>query len=204
MDMARRWIPGRGFVAGCLVGLLLGSAGLVAAALGGALLFKDRLVARKAAELGAPPVPLGRAADYDWRVEWAGGAPLDFADLRGKVVFLHFWAPNCIHCLPELASINRLYKVTDPNEVAFVCVAVAGSEGLAGFMRAEALDFPAWYADEPVPEAYDFRGPPATFVLSRDGRIVFAHRGPARWDGQDVQAFLRRLAAEPAPAAAGR
>ncbi len=192
-------MPSRGFAAGCLLGLMLGCIGLLAAGVGGALLLKDQLVAQKAAQLEAPPVPLGREADFGWRIERADGAPLELDSLRGKVIFLHFWAPNCIHCLPELPSINRLYQTTDRDEVAVVCVAVAGFDGLAAFMQKEGLAFPACFEDGPVPGAYPFRGPPATFILSRDGRVGFEHHGPARWDAQEVRTYLERLAAEPAP-----
>lgn len=197
--MRRSWVPDRRFGIGCVVGFLLGSVGLAAAVLGGGLLFKDQLVAHKATQLKTPPVPLGRAADYNWQLEGAGGDALDFATLRGKVVFLHFWAPNCIHCLPELPSVNALHQTTDPEQVSFVCVAVGGFDSVKAFLHEEGLAFPAYVEKGPVPDTYGLRGPPATFILSRDGRVVFEHHGPARWDGADVRTYLRRLTAEPMP-----
>src|SRR5262249_1374949 len=45
----------------------------------------------------APPLPNG---------EWLNSKPLTWADLRGKVVVLKFWAINCGPCYGELPALR--------------------------------------------------------------------------------------------------
>jgi hypothetical protein len=45
----------------------------------------------------APPLPAG---------EWLNSKPLAWADLRGKIVILKFWAVNCAPCYNEIAALS--------------------------------------------------------------------------------------------------
>lgn len=55
------------------------------------------------ARVRAPELPAG---------SWVGTAPLALADLRGKLVLLHFWTSGCVNCLhvtEELRALERRY-----------------------------------------------------------------------------------------------
>lgn len=50
--------------------------------------------------------------------------------------------------------------------------------------------------DEDVPPSMYFQQYPATFIYSRDGRIVAQHAGGADWDDPSVSAFINGLKAQ--------
>ena len=54
--------------------------------------------------------PVGRPA-ADWQVEnWINSAPLQLADLRGKVVLVRWWtAPDCPFCAATAPTLNDLH-----------------------------------------------------------------------------------------------
>ena len=53
--------------------------------------------------------------------EGTDGKSINLADLRGKVVFLNFWATWCPPCLAEMPSVNALYsKVKDNENIVFI------------------------------------------------------------------------------------
>ena len=53
------------------------------------------------------------AAELTGVTEWVNSKPLKLADLKGKVVILHFWTNGCINCVhnyPHYREWNKLYK----------------------------------------------------------------------------------------------
>lgn len=54
-----------------------------------------------------------RAPDFPPGLEWIGGGPVRLADLRGRLVLLHFWTYGCINCqnvLPELSRLDARFR----------------------------------------------------------------------------------------------
>ena len=59
-------------------------------------------------------------AAYDFTLDKMSGGVLDVEDLKGKVVFINFWATWCPPCIAEMPSIQKLYdKYKDNPEIAF-------------------------------------------------------------------------------------
>lgn len=183
----------RPFLLGCLTGLVLGSVGLVATVVAGSYVFQDQLVAQKRAKLKPPPVTLGVRADYSMVLQRLDGPEVSMESFRGKPVFLHFWSPDCVNCLPELDGLNRLYSETADLDLVFACVAVAGFDDLPDMARTQALAFPVFYYKGELPELYS-GGIPGTFVADREGSLALRHQGSAKWDDPSVAALLRFLA----------
>lgn len=188
-DASRR----RPFMLGCLTGLVLGSVGLVAAVVAGSYVFQDQMVAQKRARLKPPPVTLGVRADYSMVLQRLDGPDVAMESFRGKPVFLHFWSPDCVNCLPELEGLNRLFLETEALDLIFACVAVSGFDGLPDTARKEGLQFPVYYFKGELPELYA-GGIPGTFIADREGSLALRHQGSAKWDDPSVAALLRFLA----------
>ena len=55
----------------------------------------------------------GTAPDFTGIGKWYNSAPLNIADLRGKVVLVNFWTYGCVNCinaLPHVVALNEKYK----------------------------------------------------------------------------------------------
>jgi thiol-disulfide isomerase/thioredoxin len=144
--------------------------------------------------LSAPPFPAAAApADYGLALETMEGRPYDAASLKGKTVFLNYWATWCGPCRAEMPSIERLHVKARDLGVVFLLVSDEKPDKISEYLRKSALSVPVFRATASRPAAYKTSGIPATFILSADGRIAFRHVGAARWDDDKTLAFLRGL-----------
>jgi thiol-disulfide isomerase/thioredoxin len=150
--------------------------------------------------LSAPPFPAAGAAasDFALGLETADGIPFDAGSVRGKAVFLNYWATWCGPCRAEMPSIQRLYAKTRDLGVVFLLVSDEKPEKIKAYLQKNAFTMPIYRSTKSRPAAYQTQGIPATFILASDGRIAFSHVGAARWDDDSALAFLRSLPASSA------
>ena len=51
----------------------------------------------------------GTAPNFAGISHWFNSAPLNIADLRGKVVLVDFWTYGCVNCVNTLPHVTELY-----------------------------------------------------------------------------------------------
>lgn len=125
------------------------------------------------------------------------GKKIDLGDLRGKVVFLNFWASWCLPCLAEFPAIKKLYQhYKDDPEVVFIFVDADGDlEKAARFMQKRKYMLPAFRSETAVPDVL-FKGAlPTTVVLDKRGRISYNQSGAANYGDPRFIAFIKDLKA---------
>jgi thiol-disulfide isomerase/thioredoxin len=142
----------------------------------------------------ANPRVLGQA-DPDWRVRGLDGTTYRFADFNDRVVFVNLWATWCGPCIQEMPSIARLYESLGEDRVAFLIVSDEDEGTVRKFVERRQYPFPVYVQHSRPPRVFHSRGIPATFVVDRQGRVVFRHLGPADWSTRETQDFLLGLAA---------
>ena len=65
------------------------------------------------------------------------------------------------------------------------------------FLAKRDVDVPIYVLEGDVPQCFESRAIPATFVLDKSGKIVLRHLGAAAWDHEGVVGFVRGLALAP-------
>jgi thiol-disulfide isomerase/thioredoxin len=146
--------------------------------------------------LSAPPFPAtGSVSDFTLGLETSDGTPFDAASVRGKTVFLNYWATWCAPCREEMPAIQHLYDRTRDLGVVFLLVSDEKPEPVAAYVKKNTFTVPVYRSTKGRPAAYQTEGIPATFILAPNGQVVFRHTGAARWDDDSTIAFLRSLPA---------
>jgi cytochrome c biogenesis protein CcmG, thiol:disulfide interchange protein DsbE len=120
------------------------------------------------------------APDYSFVT--LAGKRLSFADLKGKVVVLDFWATWCTPCIAALPALQRLAK-----EMAgqpFVLVSLSGDEDgarLRDFLAKHPAAWPqVWDQKKEASQQFQVTALPTYLVLDPEGRVLWRHTG---WGG---------------------
>lgn len=125
-----------------------------------------------------------------------------FPETAGKVVLVDFWASWCAPCKASFPTLAKLNRELGPR--GFVVVAVGIDEKPAAaesFVKKLSADFPTLHDQaQRLVRRVEVPTMPTSFLLSRDGKVRFIHRG---FHGDRTEAEMRRqiagLLAEPIP-----
>lgn len=122
------------------------------------------------------------------------GRKIPLSALRGRVVFLCFWATWCPPCRAEMPSIQNLYNILKKEKnVAFLMISHEDRATLHSFMKKNSYAFPVYHADETLAAALNVTAVPTTFIADRKGNIVLRHNGAAKWDDKSCIDFFKKL-----------
>jgi len=134
-------------------------------------------------------------AEHNLPLKDQHGNSLNIADLKGKVVFINFWATWCPPCVAEMPGINELYQdYADDGEVVFTMISLDRNFGKAKkFLKNKGFDFDIYEPQSALPKEFQSRGIPNTFVLDKNGKIVFSHMGMGSYNTTKFKKFLNDL-----------
>src|ERR1044072_3511772 len=76
------------------------------------------------------------------------GSAFNTNDLRGKKVFVNYWATWCGECLREMPSIETAYGNSDPNSVVFLMVSDDRPEKIQAYLDQHPYSMKFVYIDE--------------------------------------------------------
>lgn len=127
----------------------------------------------------------------------ASGKILDLGDLKGKIVFLNFWATWCPPCLAEMPSVNKLYEqFKDDKDVVFILVdADSDLPKSQKYMDKKEYKLPVYQVASNIPETI-FKGSlPTTVVFDKQGRVSYNEVGAANYASQKFIDFIKKLKA---------
>jgi thiol-disulfide isomerase/thioredoxin len=123
------------------------------------------------------------------------GDSVSLAQLRGRPVLVNVWATWCIPCLTEVPVVERLYQRYSPKGLAIVGVNVDDADNLQTvreFMTKYGITYSVWLDPEKqVLSDFLAIGVPATFLIGRDGTLLYRHMGPLQDDDWGMHRMIQ-------------
>jgi len=128
----------------------------------------------------------------DFMLTSVSGEKLPLSSLRGKIVFINFWASWCPPCRAEMPSLHNLYqRFRDDDRIVFLFVSEDDQLNTsAAYLQKNNWALPLYSRSGPVAPAIFSGTLPTTVILDKEGRVIYEHQGLA---GYDSERFIQRL-----------
>jgi thiol-disulfide isomerase/thioredoxin len=131
---------------------------------------------------GAVCMANAKPAKLDFTIKDLDGKDVSLTSFKGKVILLNFWATWCGPCkaeIPGFVELQTAYK----NDLVVIGYSVDDKPAQArAFANEFKMNYPILLGDgrEDVQDAFGpIWGIPASFLISRDGRVCKKHLGIA-------------------------
>lgn len=137
-------------------------------------------------------------ADYDMKLVDPDGEILDLQSLKGKTIFMNYWATWCPPCVAEMPSIHGLYeKVNEDPNIVFLMISEDKQMSTATrWIKRKGFSFPIYKLASPIADVYETGVVPTTFVISPEGKIVVAKTGMANYNSRRFVKLMKKLSAK--------
>jgi thiol-disulfide isomerase/thioredoxin len=131
------------------------------------------------------PLPLGRPVP-DISVKGLDGKYVKLSSLRGKPVFLDFWATWCGPCRLSLPHTNKLAKLHG-KDITVLAISDEDAPTIQAFMKEGKYTYPV-YRDisDAAALALKIDSLPTFIVIDKDGNLVDYQKGFANSDPVDA------------------
>lgn len=149
-------------------------------------LFKAE-IKKEAANAKAPAV--------DFSYQDGNGNIVSSSEIKGKVVFINFWATWCPPCRAEMPSVNKVYEeFKSDDRIVFLFLNEDDDVDKAqAFLKTNHYSFPFVTRSGNVSNAIFSGTLPTTVVLNKDGAIVMKHEGIASYNNSKFIEQLKSL-----------
>ena len=121
------------------------------------------------------------------------GNTVSLSEFTGKIVLVNLWATWCAPCVREMPSLERVQSRLG-DKIAVVAISEdRGSKTVEPFIGKLGLKSVKIYLDpkSAMERAFKVQGPPTSFLIDREGRVLGRVEGAAEWDKPKLLGILK-------------
>jgi len=120
---------------------------------------------------------------------------INLENLKGKVVYLDFWASWCVPCRKSFPWMNEMQSRYDSNKFTIVAVNLDSSKADAlKFLQNIPANFDIAYDPEgSVASKYNLKVMPGSYLIDKKGELVFTHKGYREGDSNEIEKKINKL-----------
>ncbi len=142
---------------------------------------------------GASAVDVGQTAPpFDLPAD--SSSTVSLAQLKGKVVYLDFWASWCGPCRQSFPWMNEMHSKYGAKGLVIVAINVdAMTADAKKFLGETPAKFEIVYdAKGLTPKAFGIKGMPTSYLIDRTGKILSTHAGFNPAKKSEIETALKR------------
>ncbi len=115
----------------------------------------------------------------NFKLKTLDGGEVSFADYKGKVVLVNFWATWCPPCLAEMPDLNQLYVDYKDKGLQILGLTISSRpKDIPKKVKQSGVTYPILLDAEPVAAKFGgFGAIPQTFIIDKKGKIVHSITG---------------------------
>ncbi|MDP2279913.1 MAG: TlpA disulfide reductase family protein [Nitrospirota bacterium] len=116
------------------------------------------------------------------------------SELKGKVVFINFWATWCDECKKEKPAIQRLYEKMQGRPFQMLTIIYKDDPKKAvNYMKINGYTMPVLFdAGNEISRSYWVRGVPETFIIDKEGIVREKIIGRRAWDSPEAIGLIEK------------
>jgi thiol-disulfide isomerase/thioredoxin len=136
----------------------------------------------------------------DCHFAMADGRQVDLSALRGKVVYLDFWASWCTSCLASFPFMDGLQRDLKTAGLDVIAVNLdAKPADATRFLSRRHIGFPVALGDnQRCARQFNVGSMPSTYLIDKLGNIRAVHSGFSTSDAKGLRAIVAQLLGEKA------
>jgi thiol-disulfide isomerase/thioredoxin len=123
------------------------------------------------------------------------GKEIPLASLKGKTVFLNYWATWCRPCLAEMPDIDKAAKLLKDENFIFLAASDEDLDKIKQFAAKSEFSFQIVQSKRSVFDL-DISALPTTMIINAEGEIVYNEVGVRDWSSEKEINNLRKLREE--------
>lgn len=148
---------------------------------------------------------------FDLAIRSPAGKPMKVSELRGKVIVLHFWGTWCPPCRREMPELQKLHQELGASSGVQLVLLQMREDFATAYQWAQqqhltlplhdsgvkeiGTEFLTLANGKTIPDRSIAVAFPTSYVLDKNGIVVFSHVGPIQ-DWSQYLPFLRDVAAK--------
>lgn len=115
--------------------------------------------------------------------------------LKGKVIYLDFWASWCDPCRKSFVWMNDMHARYEGKNFIIVAVNLDASKAdAAKFLKKVPVNFDIAYDPEgSVAAKYNLKAMPTSYLIDKNGQLAFAHKGYREGDAKEIEKKIQQL-----------
>lgn len=122
------------------------------------------------------------------------GRTVSLADFPGEVLFVNVWATWCGPCREEMPSMADLYREFGGQGLSMVAISSEDLQTVRSYAASKRYPFTILIDSESVlSQRFGISAIPTTFIVDRQGHLVYQHVGSNDWNSPDVRDKIRDL-----------
>ncbi len=133
--------------------------------------------------------PILSNSDLSWQLKELNGNQVSLASMKGEIILVNSWATWCPPCRAEMPSLEKLYQRYG-DRVKFIIVSNEGEQDAGEYIESKGFTFPVYLAKTASPSSLSSRSIPATFIINKEGRVIYTKKGSFDWNSRKVHKFL--------------